>query len=115
MDVTEKLNEVNRVIKEFSKSQPASGSAFMSLLNATNSDEGKIPKKYKELSLIAIAVTVKCEWCISYHVNNALKEGATRDEIIESVGLAVLMGGAPSLMYLNPVLDAIDKLSSSDQ
>lgn len=114
MDAKEKLNEVNRAVKEFGLSEPEQQAAFMKL-NSLSMQDGKIPSKYKELMALSIAIAVKCEWCITYHVNNAFKSGATKDEIMETVGIAVMMGGAPSLMYLNIVLDAIDAFNPDNE
>jgi alkylhydroperoxidase/carboxymuconolactone decarboxylase family protein YurZ len=46
-----------------------------------------------------------CEWCLPYHIDLALKSGATRDELIEASFLALLMTGTPSLMRLIDLLN----------
>lgn len=55
---------------------------------------GCIPKKYKELMGLAVSLNVKCYPCVQYHVEAALKAGATREEIIETLVVSVAMGGA---------------------
>lgn len=114
IDANEKLKEVNRVVKELGADQPNVQAGFMKLLTSSESD-GKLPTKVKELISLALAINVKCEWCIAYHMNNCLKAGATKDEIMETASVAILMGGAPSLMYLNPVLDAFEQLGGDQQ
>ena len=59
--------------------------------------DGVLDPKTKELIALGIAISVRCEGCISFHVHDALKAGATRAEIVEAIGVAILMGGGPSL------------------
>jgi len=56
---------------------------------------------------LAISIAVRCDGCIAYHVHDALKAGATGVEIRESIGVAVLMGGGPALMFGAEALEAL--------
>ena len=58
--------------------------------------EGAIPKKYKELIAIAVALTTQCPYCIDFHSASARKAGATEAEIAEAsmVAAALRAGGA---------------------
>ena len=60
---------------------------------------GELDARTKELIALGIAISVRCEGCISFHVHDALKAGATRAQVVEAIGVAILMGGGPSLMY----------------
>ncbi len=53
---------------------------------------GALDSKIKELIALGIAVTVRCNGCISFHVHDALEAGATEDEIMETIGVATLKG-----------------------
>ena len=79
---------------------------FFSLLLSCSSD-----KKVKELIAVALSVNAHCPWCISYHVNEALKAGATPDEIREAAWVAVLMGGGPNLSYMILVEKALKEFT----
>ncbi len=68
--------------------------------------------KQKELVNVALSVAAQCEWCIALHVKNALNAGASRDELVEAGFLAVLMHGGPALMYLTPLLDAVNEFTT---
>ncbi len=68
--------------------------------------------KQKELINVALAVAAQCEWCIAFHVQGALKNGASRAEILDAAVQAVLMHGGPALMYLTPVLGVLDELGA---
>lgn len=72
---------------------------------------GLLDRKTKELIAIGIAIAARCDECIGFHVSDALKAGATREEIVEALGVAVLMGGGPSLMYVSHAIDALEQLA----
>ncbi len=82
---------------------------FTSLHDASVS-EGALSAKVKELIALAIGITVRCDGCIAYHVHDALAAGATREELIETIGVAVMMGGGPSVVYGCEALEAVDQL-----
>jgi AhpD family alkylhydroperoxidase len=58
---------------------------------------------------VAISVAVRCDPCVTYHVAAAQRAGATREEIAETVGLAIYMGAGPSAMYAAQALEAYDQ------
>jgi len=60
---------------------------------------GALDGKTKELIALGIAITVRCDGCISYHVHDALQAGASKEEIAETISVAILMGGGPSVVY----------------
>lgn len=110
MQAKEELKRVNDWMKTFGENSPDSMKSFQSLIGAVEK-EGVLSAKTKELMAIAISITQQCEWCIAYHVNNAVnKEGATSDEVIEAAWVAVLMGGGPALMHAGLVLEALEDL-----
>lgn len=70
---------------------------------------GSIDNKSKELIAVGIAIAIRCEGCIAFHIHDALKAGATKKEIVETIGVAVLMGGGPALMYGCEALQALQE------
>ena len=60
--------------------------------------EGVLDKKTKELIALAIGISTRCDGCIGFHTEALVKLGASKEEIEETLGMAVYMGG-PSLMY----------------
>jgi AhpD family alkylhydroperoxidase len=89
---------------------PQVTSAFGSLARAATQD-GALDKKTKELIALAIGVTARCDACIGFHVDALVRLGATKAEIEEALGMAVYMGGGPSLMYAANALEAWDEFS----
>ncbi|NCU11246.1 MAG: carboxymuconolactone decarboxylase family protein, partial [Sphingomonadaceae bacterium] len=65
----------------------------------------------KELLAMAIAVAIRCDGCIAFHAKAALQNGATREEIMETMGLAIYMGAGPSLMYAAQAVEAFDQFA----
>jgi 4-carboxymuconolactone decarboxylase len=70
---------------------------------------GALSAKHKDLTALAIAIALRCDDCIAYHVHDALHAGASRQEILETVSVAIMMGGGPAMMYACHVYDAIEQ------
>lgn len=58
---------------------------------------------------MSIGIAVHCDGCITYHVHDALMAGATQEEIVETIGVAVMMGGGPSVVYGCETLTALEQ------
>jgi len=82
-------------------------------LHSTSTAEGALSTKVKELIALAIGITVRCDGCLAYHVHDALHAGASRQEIVETIGVAVMMGGGPSVVYGCEALEALDQLQAA--
>lgn len=82
--------------------------AFSSLATAATKD-GALDAKTKELLAVAIAIAVRCDGCIAFHTKTALRLGASREEIMETVAIAIYMGGGPSMIYGTQALEAYDQ------
>lgn len=82
-------------------------------LHKSATDEGALSAKLKELIAMAIGITVRCNGCIAFHIHDALKAGASREEILETIGVAVMMGGGPSVVYGTEALTALDQLETT--
>jgi len=61
---------------------------------------GALDRKQKELMAVAATVAVRCIPCLAHHANNAIKAGATRDEVLEAATIGVEVGGGPSLVVV---------------
>ncbi|MCD0420071.1 MAG: carboxymuconolactone decarboxylase family protein [Rhodopseudomonas sp.] len=67
--------------------------------------------KTKELIALAISVATRCDGCIGFHAEAAVKHGATRDEVMETMGMAIYMGAGPSVMYAAQAVEAYDQFA----
>jgi AhpD family alkylhydroperoxidase len=77
--------------------------------------EGSLDKKTKEMIALALGVAAHCDGCIGFHTQALVKLGVTREEFLETLGMAIYMGGGPSLMYAAEALQAFDQFSSPPQ
>jgi AhpD family alkylhydroperoxidase len=100
--------EVNSLMQKCAKESPDVMNGFMKMHEATTQDSA-LTGKTKELIALAIAITVRCDGCIAFHVHDAMKSGASREEIAETVGVAILMGGGPSVVYGSQALKALEQ------
>ena len=103
-----KLEQIQNVISDLKKELPEQMTAFQKFI-AASEKPSVLNTKQKELISVALSICAQCEWCIAFHVKNAFAEGATRVEILDASSLAVLMHGGPALMYMIPLLEALDE------
>ena len=87
-------------------------SAFAQL-NVATSSTGALDAKTKQLIALGIGITARCEGCIAYHVHDAIRAGSTRQEILETIGVSIMMGGGPAVVYAGQALEALDQFTSS--
>ncbi|HWX57149.1 carboxymuconolactone decarboxylase family protein [Bradyrhizobium sp.] len=102
-------NDVRKEALDLYKAVPEVMRSFQGLMGAV-SKEGALPVKTKELMALAIAISSKCEGCLVFHVQNAIKHGASREEVAETIAVSIEMGGGPSTVYGAKALAAFDEL-----
>jgi AhpD family alkylhydroperoxidase len=86
--------------------------AFGALATAATTSKA-IDTKTKELMALAIGIAVHCDGCVAFHTKMAHQHGATREEVAETVALAIYMGGGPAAVYGGDALRAYDQFSST--
>ncbi len=86
--------------------------AFAAIAQSASA-QGVLDVKTKELIAIAISVAVRCDDCIGFHVKAAVERGATREEILETLGMAIYMGAGPSAMYASHALGAYAQFAAA--
>lgn len=85
---------------------------FNELARAATKD-GALDKKTKELIALALGVAAHCDACIGFHAKALVQLGTSKAEVEEALGMAVYMGGGPSLMYSANAIAAFDQFSSA--
>ena len=93
---------------QFGKEMPGPMTGF-ARLHKKAVEDGALSAKTKELMALAISIAVHCEGCIVYHVHDAVAAGATRQELLETLGVGLLMSGGPGSIYVALAMDAIDQ------
>ncbi|WP_404710484.1 carboxymuconolactone decarboxylase family protein [Sphingomonas sp. MMS24-J13] len=103
--------ELTGAIKEVRLGSPEVMKAFSAMARAAT-QAGVLDTKTKELIALAISVAICCDGCVAFHSQAAVKRGATRDEILETMGMALYMGAGPSLMYAAQAVEAFDQFTA---
>ena len=81
-------------------------------LHEASTEGGALDTKTKELIALSIGIAVHCDGCISFHTYEALQAGASHEEIVETIGVAVMMGGGPSVVYGCEALEAVEQFEA---
>ncbi len=110
MDWKSHLKETSENLAAFRQVQPETGHGFTALHRAAMAP-GALDLKQKELIALAIGIADRCVDCIGFHLLGAVKAGATREEIAETISVAVMMGGGPAYMYGVKALEAFDQFA----
>ncbi len=98
MDNVKKLPKLTELAKDATD-------AFFAYDKAALAD-GVIPKKYKELMAIAVALTTQCPYCIEIHKKAALKAGVTQEELAETVHVAAALRAGGAITHGTHLLEA---------
>lgn len=107
----ERRRDLQGLMLKLGREIPGTMGGFASLHKAATA-KGALDAKTKELIALGIAVAVRCDSCIAFHVRDALTAGASRPEVLETLGVAVMMGGGPAAMYACDALTALDQFES---
>ena len=75
--------------------------------------DGALAPAVKELMALAVAICIHCEGCIAFHVHDALQAGATHEQVTETIGVAIMMGGGPAAVYGAEALDALRQFEAA--
>lgn len=104
----ETYEHVQEQLERLGSEIPGPMSGF-SRLHKKSIEAGALDTKTKELMALAIGIAVRCEGCIAYHTHDAIQAGATRPELLETIGVAIMMGGGPASIYATHAMEAIDQ------
>ena len=103
-------DELSGAIRELRGGAPDVMKAFSGMAQAALKANA-LDTKTKELIALAIAVAIRCDGCVAFHAEAAMKQGASRDEVMETMGMAVYMGAGPSVMYAAQAVEAFDQFA----
>jgi AhpD family alkylhydroperoxidase len=103
--------ELSQALRDLRAGTPEPMKAFSALAKAALEPKA-LDTKTKELIALAIAVAIRCDGCVAFHAEAAVKQGATRDELMETMGMAVYMGAGPSVMYAAQAVEAFDQFAA---
>jgi AhpD family alkylhydroperoxidase len=101
-------------VGNIAKVSPSIAKGYQTLGMASR-QTGLLGDKVNELIALAVAVTSRCDGCITVHTAAAIKAGATREEIIEALGTAISVNVGAALVYSVRTLDSYDSHMTADQ
>jgi len=111
-DYAQIANDVVTGVGLLRQGAPDTVKAFGSLSTTATATKA-LDTKTKELMALAIGIAIHCEGCVAYHTKMAHQHGATREEVVETVALAVYMGGGPAAVYGGDALRAYNQFSGT--
>ncbi len=111
MTWAEKLTETRKGLRNLNGAIPETAQAFGGLGKAVKKG-GVLDFKTKEFVALGIAVSDRCEPCITLHVEALIKAGASREELADVLSMCIQMGGGPSMMYAAKALECFDEMSA---
>jgi AhpD family alkylhydroperoxidase len=109
IDWKDHMKSLSQPLRDLRTGAPDVMKAFSALSQAALKT-GALDTKTKELIAVAIGVAIRCDDCIAFHVKAAVDAGATREEVMETLGMAVYMGAGPSVMYASHAAEAVAQL-----
>ncbi|MEW6269505.1 MAG: carboxymuconolactone decarboxylase family protein [Thermodesulfobacteriota bacterium] len=95
-------------LREMKQLAPAEYDAWVGLEKTVGREDGAIPRKYRELMAIAVALTTQCPYCIEAHARAAKKAGATREEVAEAAFVAAALRAGAAATHGTMALKLFD-------
>jgi AhpD family alkylhydroperoxidase len=92
-------------VKEIGELSPDTMRGYMTL-SAAGQKADLLGAKVRELIALAVAVSLRCDGCITVHTEAAIKQGATKEEIVEALVVATAVNAGATLVYSARVMDA---------
>lgn len=97
--------QVHAGVGELGKLSPDTVRGYVTLGGA-GAKTNRLDAKSRELIALAVAISLRCDGCITTHVEAARKQGATKEEIAEALGVAISVNAGAALVYATRTLDA---------
>lgn len=105
-------DDVNESSAELTRSHPGAMKGFKALGAAAYAD-GALTRKTKELIALALSIASRCDGCVAYHARRLSELDVEREQVVEAIGIAIQMGGGPSMVYGGEALRAYDSFRAT--
>jgi AhpD family alkylhydroperoxidase len=76
--------------------------------------EGHLPVKTKELLGLVASMVLRCDDCVQYHLEASMKNGVTKDEVMETLSIANLIGGTIVIPHLRRAVEYWEALENEN-
>jgi AhpD family alkylhydroperoxidase len=98
-----------KLLRDLRTLAPEEFKGFVALDSIVGKEDGKIPRKYRELMALAVACTTQCPYCLDVHTKGAKKAGATREEVAETVFIAAALRAGAAATHGTLALKLFDR------
>jgi AhpD family alkylhydroperoxidase len=98
-----------KLLRDLRTLAPDEFKGFVALDSIVGKEDGKIPRKYRELMALAVACTTQCPYCLDVHSKGAKKAGATREEVAETVFIAAALRAGAAATHGTLALKLFDR------
>lgn len=92
------LAEDNRVIKRVFS------------VDSLTYEAGALPVKTKHLLGLTASAVLRCDDCVSYHIGQCIESGCTKDEIVEALSVALVVGGTIVIPHMRRAMEFLDEV-----
>ncbi len=72
--------------------------------------DGALDSKTKELLGLVASTVLRCNDCIDYHLEQCAKTGSTKEEIVDAMNVALIVGGSIVIPHLRRAVETIEML-----
>jgi len=103
--------ELKGRVGDFGKAAPEALKGYVALAAGAAKTQ-HLDARTRELISLAVAVTTRCDGCITTHVDAAIKAGVSREEISEALGVAIAMNAGAALVYSARTLDCFEQMTT---
>jgi AhpD family alkylhydroperoxidase len=107
LDWKQYRDEVAARLRDIRVAKPDIVKAYAELHHA-NSASTHLDAKTRELVALAVSVTLRCDGCINAHTEAAVKAGASKDEVVEALSVAIMVNAGAAMVYSARTMDALD-------
>lgn len=75
-------------------------------------EDGVLPAKTKELMGLVASMVLRCDDCITYHLVRCREEGASHEEILESMSVSLVVGGSIVIPHLRRAMGRLEEVTT---
>ena len=104
--------DVSKSMGTLRKSIPETMKGFSAMAQSALA-AGALSALEKELIALGIGVASHCDACVGFHVKALIRLGVTQEQLMETLGVAVYMGGGPSAMYAAEAVRAYEEFTAA--
>jgi AhpD family alkylhydroperoxidase len=104
LDMNDKI--LNSGFRDFNKFFALDNKAYIN---------GALSAKTKELMGLSASMVLRCNDCIFYHIDRSIQEGATKEELMETFNISLIVGGSIVIPHLRYAFNVMEEIFSEEK